>query len=85
MAMHWIRQSVEGRGKDLSSGVRKAEVSAVSRKNSSVENKGGKIQDKKLKVCQHGRQKVTSVKGGERNAKLLHGAALLEKSVESVN
>lgn len=55
MAMCWIRQSVEGRGKDLSSGVRKAEISAASRMNTSLENKGGKIQDRKLKVCQHGR------------------------------
>lgn len=48
MAMCWIRQSVEGRGKDLSSRVRKAEVSAASRMNTSVKNKGGKIQDREL-------------------------------------
>lgn len=85
MAMCWIRQSVEGRGKDLSSRVRKTEISAASGMNASVENKGAKIQDRKLWVCQHGWQKLTSVKGGERNAKLLHGAALLQKSVESVS
>lgn len=49
---------MEGRGKDLSSGVRKAEVSAAC----GVENTGRKIQDRKLEVCQRGRQKVTSVK-----------------------
>lgn len=48
MAMCWIRQSVESRGKDLSSRVRKAEVSAARRMNTSVENKGGKTRDWKL-------------------------------------
>lgn len=54
--MCWIRQSVESRGKDLSSRIRKAEVSAASRMNTSVESKGREIQDSKVQVCQQGRQ-----------------------------